>query len=271
MSRRIKVGQEQELIPEDADGANLGGVRALERGLRVLRCFDVNHRSYKISDLSRASGLHRATTWRLVKTLEAEGFLAMDSESGSYHLGSSLLPLAYVIRSSDELVRMARPHMERIASSTGETVGLSVWTVSGPLLVDHIPTTHFFKPSMLTGRIDATYGSTHTKIFLAFGSEERLSRVTSDESYLSLSLAQATGLHEELDTVRKTGIAYDLEETREGVCALGVPVRDDSGEVVASLSIVVPKDRFGATARTQFSAVLTGAAQQLSRELGFRG
>ena len=249
---------------------NGGGVRALERGLQLIKCFDIQHPSWRIADLAREVNLHKATTRRLVKTLESESFLVLDPDSGEYRLGSALLPVSYLVRSHDELVRLAHPFLERLAARTEETVGFAVWTSRGVMQIDHVSTSHFFKPVLIAGNVSTTYGTTHSKILLAFGPEERLSKLSFGDRGPSLTLAEAARVHEELQKVRETGIAYDIEERAKGVCAVGAPIRDGSGEVVASLSVVVPTDRFGPTERESVTDAIRETAIAISRELGFK-
>lgn len=252
------------------DAESEGGVRALERALRILKCYDIGHPSWSLAELSRAVGLHKATTRRLVKTLEAEGFLRLDPDTGEYRLGSALLPAIYLARSHDELARIAHPHMERLAQRTEETVSLTVWTDSGVLLIDHVLTSHFFKPALGLGRANTQYGTTHSKIHLAFGPPERLSKMTLGDTGSSITLSAATRIHDELESVRKTGIAYDLDERGRGVCAVATPLRDATGTVVASLSVVTPKHRFGTAERASLTALVRETGAQISRELGYK-
>jgi DNA-binding IclR family transcriptional regulator len=246
------------------------GVRALERGLQLIKCFDMEHPSWRIADLARAVNLHKATARRLVKTLESESFLVFDPGSGEYRLGSALMPVAYLVRSHAQLVQIAHPHLEQLAAQTEETVGLSVWTEGGIVSLEHIPTIHFFKPAILLGNVSTTYGTTHSKIFLAFGPEERLSKLSFGDRGHSLTLAEAARVQEELQRVRESGIAYDLEERSKGVCAVGVPLRDSTGEVIASIAVVVPPDRFGAAQKESISGFVREAGIAISGELGFK-
>ena len=246
------------------------GVRALERGLQLIKCFDIEHPSWRIADLARAVKLHKATARRLVKTLESESFLVLDPHSGEYRLGSALMPVAYLVRSQSQLVQVAHPYLEQLAAQTEETVGLSVWTDGGIVSVEHIPTVHFFKPALLLGNVSTTYGTSHSKIFLAFGPEERLSKLSFGDRGHSLTLAEAARVQEELQQVRESGIAYDIEERTKGVCAVSVPLRDSTGEVVASIAVVVPPDRFGLAQKESISAFIRETGMAISRELGFR-
>lgn len=246
-------------------------MRALERGLQIIRCFDMRRPAWRIADLAKEVGLHRATARRLIKTLEAASFLDLDPESGEYRLGAALFPVAYVLREHDTMVRVTHPFLERLAADTGETVGLSVWTNDGMLHLDHVQTIHLFKPQLVSGALSTVYGNTHSKILLAFGPEERLSRLSFGHRGSSLSLAEITRVQTELQKVRDSGIAWDIEESSKGVCAVGVPIRDGSGEVVASLAVVAPNDRFGPAQQESTATLITATGLAISKELGFRG
>jgi DNA-binding IclR family transcriptional regulator len=260
----------REAAPESQrdDTQSAGGVRALERGLRIIACFTVAHPNWSIARLSSTLGLSKTTTRRLVKTLESEGFLLGDIETGEYRLGSKLFGVAYLARSYAEFVRIAHPQLEQLAALSGETVDMTVWTESGPLLVDSVPTKHYFKPPLAPGSTYSDYGNAHSKIFLAFGPEARQASLSFPDHH-PITLADANLLHEKLAAVRKTGVAWDFEERVQGVCAVGVPVRDSTSEVVAGIAILVPKERFGPEQRERLAGLAQEAAAALSRELGF--
>ena len=44
-------------------------------------------------------------------------------------------------------------------------------------------------------------------------------------------------LRRQVDAVRQAGYCYSSEEYEPGVCAIAVPVRDNAGRVLASMSI----------------------------------
>jgi hypothetical protein len=57
--------------------------RTLEKGLFLLGLFDVGHPEWSLKELRERAGLPKATTRRLMKTLEAANWVAYDSEAGS--------------------------------------------------------------------------------------------------------------------------------------------------------------------------------------------
>ncbi len=65
-------------------------------------------------------------------------------------------------------------------------------------------------------------------------------------------------------------MAHDLQEQQRGVCALAVPVRDFTGEVRASLSLVVSEVRYGPAEARRYTQALKQVAAGLSYDLGYR-
>ena len=65
--------------------------KTLEKGLFLLGLFDHDHPEWTLRELRERAGLTKATTRRLMKTLEASNWVAYDAEAGNYHLGSAVL------------------------------------------------------------------------------------------------------------------------------------------------------------------------------------
>ena len=63
-------------------------------------------------------------------------------------------------------------------------------------------------------------------------------------------------------------MAYGFEEFKLGMCAVGAPVFDSTGDIRAALAVVVPVERFAETERHAYADAGVDAAARLSRELG---
>src|SRR5665647_769260 len=108
-----------------------GNVRSFARGLRILRCFEVETPAWTLSDLARYLNLNRGTVHRFLKTLETEGFLTYEPETRKFYLGTAAFRLGQVANMNSELIRVARPHMESVALRSSEAVSLGAWTGDG--------------------------------------------------------------------------------------------------------------------------------------------
>jgi IclR family transcriptional regulator, KDG regulon repressor len=262
------TGGEESVTTESE---NSYSVRSLARGLGILRCFTVERPEWGVTELSKHLGLNKATIFRLVKTLEAEGFLAVDPSSGKYYVGSALLRAAYVGFSRSALVRIAQPHIERLASESGESVDLTVWTDEGTLVVAQVRTSRPFRPVSRVGRVFTDFSNSHSKVFLAFMSEDDRAPILAQrqEPRTQYSITDPERLSEEMRKVAAQGVAYDFQENSEGVCSVAAPVCDPAGNVRASLSIVAPVSRFGPIEVARLTESVKEAAAAISRDLGY--
>ncbi|RJL30935.1 IclR family transcriptional regulator [Bailinhaonella thermotolerans] len=97
--------------------------QTLERGLRLLRLLADDKGARTPTELAAALELSRPVVYRLLTTLQAEGFVRRDAE-GRVHLGFGVLQLA---RSVQPLLRAAAmPVLRRLAEEVGATAHLTV-------------------------------------------------------------------------------------------------------------------------------------------------
>jgi DNA-binding IclR family transcriptional regulator len=248
-------------------------VQALVRGLRVLRCFDADHPTRSFAEIKQQVGLAAATAFRLVKTLESEGFLALDQTSNRYHLGSGTLQTAFLATSVEGLGLIAAPIMHALAEETGETVNLSIWTEYGPLHIKVVLTPRPFKPIHNEGVTLPDICNATCKVLLAYGPARRRKSflLKTQEPLTPYSIVAPEEVSSELEKVRREGIAFDLQEHDLGHCAVSAPVWDAKGEATAALTIVCPPERFGPEDIKRYVSALRNWAPRLSELYGYKG
>lgn len=246
--------------------------RTLEKGLQVLSLFDADRPEWTLKGIRDAAGLPKATGFRLVKTLENLKFLAYDPDKGTYHLGSAMLKAAYLTLSHSALVRIAGPYVRSLADATTETIDLAVWTDQGAMIVHTVYTPRPFRPYNPPGMVLSRLTNTHSKLFVAFGPQELWAKaIAESKARTPRSITDPERLVEELQKVRREGVAFGLEEHNLGMCAVGVPVFDGTGAVRAALAVVVPSERFGPREQSAYRQTAMDVALQLSLELGYKG
>jgi len=256
--------------------SGLGGddqfvVRALSRGLQVLALFNVDHPEWSLNELARTTHLHKATTYRMTRTMEAEGFLVFDPETGNYHLGPAVIPLSYLAQKQSELERMAKPFLEELAAETGETANLAIETEGTFIVIGSVLTSHTFKPSLPVGRVLTDLTNAHGKLFVALKpTEERAKFLNRPQpQFTKYSLTDRKEIEAELARVADEGVAYDMEEHGLGVCSVAAPVWGPNGAVIATISVVAPKERFGPEERKRFTEAAKRVGAEFSAYLGY--
>ncbi len=255
-------------VPEDiAQGAP---TKTLEKGLFLLSLFDHDHPEWTLRELRERAGLPKATTRRLMKTLEASGWVAYDAELGKYHLGSAVLKALYLATSHNELVRIIHPFLVDLMEETTETSILSVWTDQGPLILDTVPTQRSFKSLTFNGMLLDGVASADAMALIAFGPEESWDRILAKtiQARTDQTVTDPEALRDKWRAIRREGVAYDWSEWNADAPAVGVPVFDRSGHLRAALTIVVPIERASDEAMRSHAEVLKRAAAEISRLLG---
>jgi DNA-binding IclR family transcriptional regulator len=258
----------ETIVSREADPLS---VRALTRGLSILSLFDVDHREWTIDEMAEQTGLVRMTAYRMARTLESVAFLVRDPSTNRYRLGPATLAMCYVSDDHSAFVDAARPFLAALVQETGESVTLAIEVDGFPVCVAIINTTRPFKRKTAPGRILGDIATVHGKIFAAFKSPaEREAILAKPRTHKTPhTVTDKDLILTELDQIAVDDVAYDEEGSYVGLCSVGAPVRDQSGAVSATISVVIPAGRFGPAERALCAKAVTAAAASFSAYLGW--
>jgi IclR family transcriptional regulator, acetate operon repressor len=243
------------------------GIRVIARAADILRSLGKHQDGLTLGEIAQLVSLPRSTVQRIVKALEDVNLVIAASPTGGVRLGPALIALAASAKqfSIDEFVK---PAILQISKDTGETVDLAIMGTDKAVVVDQIPGTHPLVAVSETGSSLPLHCSASGKVLLAMLPADRLARIKSRLTLTALtknsSLSWDT-LEREIESIRRTGIAFDREEFRAGICAVAAGVRGPGNEV-AAISIPVPSDRFRATEKALTKSLLD-RTQALQRRL----
>ncbi|MGP6178527.1 IclR family transcriptional regulator [Microbacterium sp. A196] len=233
------------------------------RIVRVLETFSAERTVQTATEIADRSGLPRSTAHRIVGELSAEGILERDEE-GRIRLGMRLWELALRGSSALRLRQAAMPHMERVQTLVREHTQLAVLEHDEALFLERL--SHPDAGANITriaGRLPL-HASSSGLILLAFADPAVRERVLSGplRALSTETVTDAAALRALLASIRRRGFVAapgSIEAVSTGVA---VPVRD-RGEVVAALSVVLPRDADPTAALD----ALRGAARDTERDL----
>ena len=100
-----------EKVPALQDDADRYKLSTVTRALDVLQAFTYQRPERSLTEIAAATGLHKATAFRLLTTLSARGMTIKDPRTGMYRLGFALIALSEVAKTSTGFVAQARPFM----------------------------------------------------------------------------------------------------------------------------------------------------------------
>ncbi len=250
------------------------GPRTVDRILALLDCFTPARHHLSLRELSQAMGLHRSTVHRLATRLCAAGYLEHDRERATYRLGLRLFELGAIVLTDMELVTQARPHLEALRDETGETTHLGVLDHGEVVYVEKFEGEHLLNLTSPVGSRRPPHCTSLGKVLLAHLDERdvvRIAEVTGLPRYTEHTIGDVATLLDELRRVRASGYAVDNEETDIGLRCVAVPIRDFTGQVVASVGISGSTSRLRLEALPALVELLAAHAERISVAMGWGG
>jgi DNA-binding IclR family transcriptional regulator len=235
----------------------------------VLDLFTVARPEWGVSEVSEAIGLPRSSAHALLSSLVEIGLLQCP-DRGRYRVGWRVLELSETLRGTVNVRSVAYPVLERLVDEYGETAHLAIMERSRVLYVDKIVGTHMV--TVVGARVGAQlepHCSAVGKVLLAPRTADEVRRILAGTPMRRLTpttLTDPDALLAELAAVRRDGVAYDRGEAIPEVHCVAAPVRDAMGQVVASVSVTVPENRF-TRARAEFTQAVRAAATEISARL----
>jgi DNA-binding IclR family transcriptional regulator len=222
------------------------------------------------TDANALIGLPKPTIHRLFATLEAEGFLQRDLDGRSYAAGQRLRQLATNVLSSLS-VRTARlAVLNALAAEIGETCNVAVPDRDAMLYLERVETKWPLRIQLPVGSHVPFYCTASGKMYLSTLNGAHL------QSYLGAApraartaktITDTSRLREEIDRTQERGYAQDDEEFMDGMIALAVPIHDDQGRMLSTLSFHAPTQRLTLEQARAHLPRLRQAAGEMTRLL----
>lgn len=241
-----------------------GHVRAVGRALEVLLAFRPTDGDLTAAELSRRVGISRATLYRLSHTLEEYGFLVSAPSPQRFRLGPAIATLTQAWTSNMDVSRVARPLLEHIWTTTGETV--AIFTAHGDmrLCIAELPSPQPLNFKRGVGYSEQIFRGASGRAILAFANTtpQKLSQFAREAG------VTVEALRTSLADVRVRGFASSHNELISGAVAVAVPFFDHTAAVAGSIGVFGPEARIDREKVEAFARLLTDASATLSAMLG---
>jgi DNA-binding IclR family transcriptional regulator len=230
-----------------------------------------NDGEFQLVELSRRLHMPKASTHRILVTLESLGYVQQDPRSLAYSASFKLFELGRNMIQNVEIVRLARPTLVELAAETGETVNLGVLDGVDIVCVDKVESKYHLRLDQPIGSRARAYQTAMGKAVLAWlPSEERARLLVGHRVVTSTpkSLGSVAAIEKALETVRRKGYATDNEEYMLGVRCVGAPIFDQTSSAIAGLSIAGPTVRMTQRLMRHFESLVVDRTTAISRQLG---
>ena len=245
-------------------------IQSIGKMMDLLGCFSTVYRHLSLAQLATTSGLPRPTAHRMLSSLREIGFIEQDARNGSYRLGVRLFELGSLALANMDLMREAKPFIDRLSRLADESVHLGVFNGFEVIVVEREEPTDRPTRSVQPSEASPAYCTGVGKAVLAFQKPEVIERIIENglKSFTTNTITAPDHLRAELDQIRTRGYAIDNSEHQIWVRCVAAPIRNASAHVFAALSVTGAADRMTDDRIHQLAPLVIQTADTISRQLG---
>jgi DNA-binding IclR family transcriptional regulator len=242
-------------------------VQSIERAFAVLSA--LTDGPIGVTEVAERAELPKSTAARMLSTLSHEGAVEQVPGDTRYRLGPRIATLAEGVVPVRSMIATARPILEELAASTGETAGLSVAEGFVVHYVDQVGTSHQVQVRDWTGTRVAMHAVSSGLVFLAQLPSAMLEAYVAREleAFTPRTLTTPGALRERLAQVRADGYAWVHEEFADGLNSGAAGIADSTGSIAAAIHVHGPAYRFPVGRESEIGGKIVEAATRASERL----
>jgi len=213
-------------------------VQSLSKALAVLNAVASFDAPATIAAIAKRTGIPRPTAYRLVASLQAEGYLL--EADGGYAIGFELLPLAAALLDKNPLRLAALPHLQALSERTGERTNLGILQRGRVMILGG-----FERPSLPTiysrfGRAIPAHRSALGKALLSQLPVEDVAAIVGPEPFAQSTARTITSMDvllADLEETRRRGYAAENGENSETSRCIAALIAPEDGTALGAISI----------------------------------
>jgi len=245
--------------------------QTVDRAMTVLSCFSLERPELSLTEIAQLLDLHPSTVHRLLKTVEAGGYVERDARSGHYRLGLQIIELAGIALNQSELRRHGLAELDHLRDTLNLNANLAVLDRGDVFHLAYAVRSDTPRFYTTLGRRAVAHATALGKVMLADRPRESVHADIEERGwrpYTRYTIQDFEALDRALDEIAAVGYAVDREERSLGTCCVAAPVRDYTNRVVAAISVTGPTQQLGGETLDSIIDVVKDHANRLSMKLG---
>jgi IclR family KDG regulon transcriptional repressor len=229
------------------------------------------HQSINLEQLSKETGLPKATLLRFLSTLVNLGYVYRDN-TDLYSLTLKMFSVGSHGLEHIDLIHVANPVAQRLCDELGETVHMGVLEEDKAVYVLKKESSFTIRMHSRVGKAIPLYCTAIGKVLLSDMTQDSLDAYLESvkmKPFTPNTITDVGVLKQELEQIRNRGWASDNEEHEMGTLCIGSPIKDYTGKVVAAMSVSWPLFRFNPEEQEHITKSILAACTNLSHLLGW--
>ncbi len=255
-------------------GREPGQVQSVRKAMDLLACLAGAGAPLSLGELSRRTGMPKATVHGLLAAMRASAVVEQSGEDGKYRLGIRLFEYGCTVSRSWNVLEAAVDPMRHVAEETGESVSIAALDRGDVLILDSANARSNFRVVSERGARLPVHCTSQGKLLLAYlppAQRRSLLRECDFAAYTPHSHTSSQALESEMEQILASGYAVENGELRIGLRSVSAPVFDVKGTAAYAVCVVGMFRRVDSPELEHATALVLEAARRISFDLGYRG
>lgn len=243
-------------------------VPALDRAHRILACITENPAKLRLTDIVRATGLHKGTVFATLAAMRKLGWVQCTSQK-TFEIGQTLTFYGSARLFQFELIKLFHDEARHCSEVLDTTYQLAILDKTDVLYLAKVESSGALKTPTYPGLRLPAHSTALGKVLLSDCTREALDALFPEKKLPQITPATVStveGLYEQLSVYRQKGFCQEVEEAMYGYACVAAPIRNVIGSVAAAVSITGVASQSRAAFDTAASTVCM-LAGNISRKL----
>lgn len=244
-------------------------IQSVEKVDVILKLFTKKQHMLTLHDIHQQTGFTKTTAMRFCNTLTSIGYLEKIyiGQIPYYRLGIELFRIGNLVMNTINIPERAKRYLQEISNQLEDSSYLFIERNDKAYCIEAVKGSYFIQDA--TTNIGDVLPLDRGGAPLAILANMERSRQSVILDSLELSNSEKQYFYKRLEIIRNNGYSFSSNEVTLNTAAVGVPIFNHEGTVVAAISVGAIEARFSNERLPKIVELLKNAGNKLSKELGW--
>lgn len=248
-------------------------IQSVFRALKIAEYVAEHGNLAGLTEISQGIGINKSTAHGLIATMEKCGYMCQDAKTGRYSLGIKVFELGQAYIANLDLREIALPYLKELSLNYQETTHLAILSGEEVVYIDKVDGLRSVGIRSQVGGRNPAYCTGVGKALLSGLAKQQIGKMYDGKvlrRYTGNTVRDVAELIDQIQQVREQGYAFDSEEFEQDLQCIAAPVKDNSGTIIAAISLSGPASRLLTFPMDEIAREVVRNAKEISLRLGFR-
>jgi len=221
--------------------------KSLLKALTILDLFNDGLQALSQKEIADKLSCTSGTIYPLLSTLEKYGYLERSKNDKKYSIGFIFLRKGNLVLKRLDIRDKAQHFLEQLMLTCNENVHMAMMDEGKIMYIDRKEAGQSLMIRSYIGKKVPANCTALGKVMLAYLEERELEAFLEKEELVRMtenSIVDINVLKNELKKIKNNGYAIEIEEFQKGGVCIAAPVKNHQENIIAAISISIPKSRF---------------------------